>query len=150
MRALLHHHLHLANAVRVRETVRMRLLSDRLLSLAPINRPLAALMVKAGSCITKCRAGWVKGQGLQSATERGVLPSHRLTRNTGHVYWALHCRGSSPTSSVLQVGDVLYLPRGTVHQAVAQTEDSSHLTLSSYQRWTLGAGSGRRPKLRTI
>ena len=33
---------------------------------------------------------------------------------------------------------MLYLPRGTVHQAVAQTEDSSHLTLSTYQRWTLG------------
>lgn len=38
----------------------------------------------------------------------------------------------------LQVGDVLYLPRGTIHQAVAQEEGSTHLTLSTYQRWTWG------------
>jgi len=38
----------------------------------------------------------------------------------------------------LQVGDVLYLPRGTVHQARAQTQASSHVTLSTYQRWTYG------------
>lgn len=48
---------------------------------------------------------------------------------------------------VVQVGDVLYLPRGTVHQAVAQAEDSSHLTLSSYQRWTLGAALGLKMKV---
>jgi hypothetical protein len=34
----------------------------------------------------------------------------------------------------LCVGDVLYMPRGTVHQATAQTADSSHLTISTYQR----------------
>jgi hypothetical protein len=34
----------------------------------------------------------------------------------------------------LCVGDVLYMPRGTVHQATAQTVDSSHLTISTYQR----------------
>jgi ribosomal protein L16 Arg81 hydroxylase len=34
----------------------------------------------------------------------------------------------------LCVGDVLYMPRGTVHQAAAQTGDSSHLTISTYQR----------------
>lgn len=51
---------------------------------------------------------------------------------------------------MLQVGDVLYLPRGTVHQAVAQSEDSSHLTLSSYQRWTLGADFGLRLELPDI
>lgn len=38
----------------------------------------------------------------------------------------------------LQVGDVLYLPRGTVHQAVAQDEASVHLTISTYQKWTWG------------
>ena len=36
------------------------------------------------------------------------------------------------------MGDVLYLPRGTVHQARAQTQASSHVTLSTYQRWTYG------------
>eukprot|EP00775_Hariotina_reticulata_P000580 gene580-859_t len=34
----------------------------------------------------------------------------------------------------LSVGDVLYLPRGAVHQAVAAGSDSSHLTISTYQR----------------
>lgn len=33
---------------------------------------------------------------------------------------------------------MLYLPRGTVHQAVAQSADSVHLTISTYQRWTHG------------
>ncbi|KAL4853814.1 Ribosomal oxygenase 2 [Chlorella vulgaris] len=37
---------------------------------------------------------------------------------------------------VLKVGDVLYLPRGTIHQAVAHEESSSHLTISTFQRWT--------------
>ena len=41
-------------------------------------------------------------------------------------------------SYAMQVGDVLYLPRGTVHQARAQTRASSHVTLSTYQRWTYG------------
>lgn len=35
----------------------------------------------------------------------------------------------------LNVGDVLYLPRGTIHEAEAQEETSSHLTLSTYQKW---------------
>lgn len=34
----------------------------------------------------------------------------------------------------LAVGDVLYMPRGTVHQATAQSSDSSHITISTYQR----------------
>lgn len=39
---------------------------------------------------------------------------------------------------VLDVGDVLYVPKGIVHQALAQNEDSVHLTISTYQRWTWG------------
>lgn len=35
-----------------------------------------------------------------------------------------------------QVGDVLYMPRGCIHQAVAQEGDSAHLTISTYQRWS--------------
>ena len=34
---------------------------------------------------------------------------------------------------------MLYLPRGTVHQAVAQEGGSTHLTLSTYQNWTWGS-----------
>jgi len=39
---------------------------------------------------------------------------------------------------VLDVGDVLYMPKGTIHQALAQNEDSVHLTISTYQQWTWG------------
>ncbi|KAA6418069.1 MAG: bifunctional lysine-specific demethylase and histidyl-hydroxylase NO66-like [Trebouxia sp. A1-2] len=38
----------------------------------------------------------------------------------------------------LQVGDVLYMPRGTVHQAVAQQDASTHLTISTYQNFSVG------------
>ena len=38
----------------------------------------------------------------------------------------------------LHPGDVLYMPRGTVHQAQACPTGSSHLTLSAYQRWNYG------------
>ena len=67
---------------------------------------------------------------------------------------------------VLGVGDVLYLPRGTVHQAESLGSPSTHLTLSSYQRWALAdlgaaalaaaaarggrAGCARAPALPTL
>ena len=38
----------------------------------------------------------------------------------------------------LEEGDVLYMPRGTIHQAAAQKQDSTHLTMSTYQRWSWG------------
>ncbi len=39
----------------------------------------------------------------------------------------------------MQVGDVLYLPRGTVHQAEASADGpSSHVTISTYQHWAWG------------
>lgn len=31
---------------------------------------------------------------------------------------------------------MLYMPRGCIHQAVAQEGDSAHLTISTYQRWS--------------
>jgi ribosomal protein L16 Arg81 hydroxylase len=36
----------------------------------------------------------------------------------------------------LTPGDVLYLPRGFVHEAVAQDSSSSHITVSTYQHHT--------------
>jgi Cupin superfamily protein len=36
----------------------------------------------------------------------------------------------------LKVGDVLFIPRGHVHEAVAQAEGSAHVTVSAYQQWT--------------
>lgn len=41
------------------------------------------------------------------------------------------------TPSSAQVGDVLYMPRGTIHCATAQQGGpSGHLTISTYQRWS--------------
>lgn len=36
----------------------------------------------------------------------------------------------------LEVGDVLFIPRGHVHEAVALAEGSAHVTVSAYQHWT--------------
>jgi hypothetical protein len=36
----------------------------------------------------------------------------------------------------LKVGDVLFIPRGHVHEAVAHGEGSAHVTVSAYQQWT--------------
>ena len=38
---------------------------------------------------------------------------------------------------------MLYMPRGTIHQAVAQEADSVHLTISTYQRWNHGELASR-------
>lgn len=38
---------------------------------------------------------------------------------------------------------MLYMPRGTIHQAVAQEADSVHLTISTYQRWNHGELAAR-------
>lgn len=50
-------------------------------------------------------------------------------------------RIGSPTHDiVLKAGDLLYFPRGTIHQAEtpAGVDHSTHLTLSTYQRMSLG------------
>jgi lysine-specific demethylase/histidyl-hydroxylase NO66 len=50
--------------------------------------------------------------------------------------------GTPSLEVVLSPGDVLYMPRGTVHQAVAEggkeggRAASAHLTLSTYQQWS--------------
>lgn len=36
----------------------------------------------------------------------------------------------------LKVGDVLFIPRGHIHEAVALSDGSSHVTVSTYQQWT--------------
>lgn len=42
-----------------------------------------------------------------------------------------------PTLDVhLKAGDLLYLPRGTIHQAECTDEHSLHVTISTSQRWT--------------
>ncbi|PRW61282.1 bifunctional lysine-specific demethylase and histidyl-hydroxylase MINA [Chlorella sorokiniana] len=44
--------------------------------------------------------------------------------------------GEPSMEFTLEVGDALYMPRGCIHQAVAQEGDSAHLTISTYQRWS--------------
>ena len=47
--------------------------------------------------------------------------------------------GPPVLEETLEPGDVLYLPRGTPHEATALPgEDSVHVTVSTYQRWTVG------------
>jgi hypothetical protein len=47
-------------------------------------------------------------------------------------------RESLPTTMfevLLQPGDMIYLPRGTIHEAIAQHRLSTHVTISVYQRY---------------
>lgn len=49
-----------------------------------------------------------------------------------------YIRRSAAAGAAVQVGDILYMPRGTIHQAVAQQEASTHLTISTYQKFSYG------------
>lgn len=44
--------------------------------------------------------------------------------------------GSELMTVTLTPGDVLYMPRGTIHKATTSTDASVHLTLSTYQHYT--------------
>ena len=49
-------------------------------------------------------------------------------------------RSSLPVKSthvLLQPGDMLYLPRGTIHEALAQSSFSTHITISVYQQYNM-------------
>lgn len=41
------------------------------------------------------------------------------------------------TEVLMKAGDMLYLPRGTIHEAVAQSEFSTHITISVYQHYNM-------------
>ena len=41
------------------------------------------------------------------------------------------------TKVLLQKGDMLYLPRGTIHEAVSQSQFSTHVTISVYQNYNM-------------
>ena len=69
-----------------------------------------------------------------------------LTNNTILLYSPRRCtvhastdtRTTTPSSTyplppLLRPGDVLYMPRGTIHEAIAQDEFSTHVTISIYQ-----------------
>ncbi|MEW5298291.1 MAG: hypothetical protein WDW36_001432 [Sanguina aurantia] len=123
----------------------------------PLWRLLAALERQVG-CLMGCNA-YLTPKGTQ-----GLAPHHDdveifVCQTQGSKRWRLykplngHVLPNVPSGDLsedvigepimdvtLEVGDVLYLPRGTIHQAVAQESgDSSHLTLSTYQHWTVGS-----------
>lgn len=63
--------------------------------------------------------------------KRASLPSPE------HSYQSVNCDDSPYTEYMLSPGDVLYFPRGVVHEARAQGGTSIHLTLSvSVVRWS--------------
>ena len=43
----------------------------------------------------------------------------------------------APTEVLLHPGDILYLPRGTIHEAIAQDTFSTHVTVSVYQKYNM-------------
>ncbi|GIL85103.1 hypothetical protein Vretimale_9964 [Volvox reticuliferus] len=123
-------------------------------------RLVAALEAQAG-CLVGCNAY------LTPASGQGLAPHHDdvelfVCQTQGAKKWRLYkplngfelpskCSGDLPQEDLgdpilevtMQPGDVLYVPRGTVHQAVAQEEGSCHLTISTYQRWTWGDLAGK-------
>ncbi|EFJ41937.1 hypothetical protein VOLCADRAFT_107490 [Volvox carteri f. nagariensis] len=118
-------------------------------------RLVAALEAQSG-CLVGCNAYVTPGGG------QGLAPHHDdvelfVCQTKGSKKWRLYkpvndfelpskVSGDLPQDElgepILEVtmnpGDVLYVPRGIPHQAVAQEEGSCHLTISTYQRWTWG------------
>ncbi|KNC82418.1 hypothetical protein SARC_05289 [Sphaeroforma arctica JP610] len=57
-----------------------------------------------------------------------------LPRHSSSNYTAASMEGRVPViDTVLHAGDMIYFPRGWVHQANATDEDSTHVTVSTYQ-----------------
>lgn len=67
----------------------------------------------------------VQGSKVWYLSNDAVVPPHEMHRPGAVVTPEL----SSPTELRLETGDVLYLPRGRVHGAEAQSEPSVHLTV---------------------
>ncbi|GMH40109.1 hypothetical protein BSKO_08013 [Bryopsis sp. KO-2023] len=119
-------------------------------------RALCAALESQLGCLVGCNA-YITPKGTQ-----GLAPHHDdvelfICQTEGSKTWRLHTpinnyslpalpsgnlsqeEAGEPIKEVtLNVGDVLYMPKGTVHQAVAQKANSVHLTISTYQRWSWG------------
>ncbi len=98
---------------------------------------------------------WGASVYLTARGSQGLAPHHDdvevfVLQMQGRKHWRLHAPAPSQAQAleyspdlselgellmdvVLQPGDLLYLPRGTVHYAVAQDEPSVHITLSTHQ-----------------
>lgn len=107
-------------------------------------------------CITRCK------QRVGGRVQAGLAPHHDdvelfVCHTEGRKRWRVYAPTAGfalPTRSsgdlpaaglgvplleaVLEPGDVLYLPRGTVHAAEAEGgAGACHVTVSMYQRWTI-------------
>ena len=79
---------------------------------------------------------------LYDRPDAATCPSADRTTEFGR-----HDLGAPTQELVLSPGDLLYLPRGVVHEALAQTEGHSlHLTFSTFQRHTFGDLWGAPPR----
>ncbi len=67
----------------------------------------------------------IQGSKIWHLYEGADVPPHRLRREEKWIATGL----TSPTDLCLEVGDVLYLPRGRVHAAEATSAPSVHLTV---------------------
>ncbi|GLC34207.1 hypothetical protein PLESTB_001610800 [Pleodorina starrii] len=123
-------------------------------------RLVAALETQVG-CLVGCNAYITPKNG------QGLAPHHDdvelfVCQTQGSKQWRLYkpvdgfelpskCSGDLPQEGLgepllevmMKPGDVLYIPRGTVHQAEAQEEGSCHLTISTFQQWTWGSLAGQ-------
>ena len=77
------------------------------------------------------------GKTVYQALTQGACTHLTLSTYQGfsHIFAQMLLQLAHPA---LQVGDILYMPRGTIHQAVAQESASTHLTISTYQGFSYG------------
>lgn len=119
-------------------------------------REICVRLESSMNCLVGCNAY------LTPANTQGLAPHHDdvelfVCQTQGCKKWKLYepikgfvlpngPSGDLPQKEVgplileveLKEGDVLYMPKGIVHQAKAQEMDSVHLTISTYQRWSWG------------
>lgn len=119
-------------------------------------REICVRLESSMNCLVGCNAY------LTPANTQGLAPHHDdvelfVCQTQGSKKWKLYepikgfvlpngPSGDLPQKEVgpaimeveLKEGDVLYMPKGIVHQAKAQEVDSVHLTISTYQRWSWG------------
>jgi hypothetical protein len=62
------------------------------------------------------------------------MPLHILIPSNTLIIMIFFLPGKG-TPVLLSPGDILYMPRGTIHEAVAQNEFSTHVTISVYQHY---------------
>ena len=95
-------------------------------------KPKAPLILPADKRVTSGSALGSKTWKLHEPMNGFVMP------NAPSEDFQQEALGKMIMEVTLDTGDVLYMPKGIIHQAVAQDEDSVHLTISTYQTWSWG------------